>query len=281
MPQTVRLHRFGLLPYHDAWDWQRQTAAAVRDGALEALALLQHPHVYTFGRRINTENLLKQPTDAEVVESDRGGDITYHGPGQLVAYPILDLRRRDLGATDYVRLLEETMIRTAATFGVETRRVPGRPGVWVKDAKLGAIGVRVHGGVTTHGLALNVATDLSRFEAIVPCGLTNITVTSLEHELGFAPSLSAAESALLTAFEALFDVQPILQGLRGHEEIVSRGNGGAAPARGARGDTPRISAHLEGVGAEQRDSDAQRTRQPSVVALLGKDRSRTVVHLGR
>jgi lipoyl(octanoyl) transferase len=207
MSNTVRLHRLGLMPYRDAWDWQRESAATVHDGAPEALALVQHPHVYTFGRRIRAENLLVTPGDAEVVESDRGGDVTYHGPGQLVAYPILDLHRRGLGATEYVRLLEEAMIRTAAAFDVEASRVAGRPGVWIRDAKLGAIGVRVSRGVTTHGLALNVDPDLTRFDAIVPCGLNGIEVTSLARELGTSPAHASVEDSLIAAFEAVFDCE--------------------------------------------------------------------------
>jgi lipoate-protein ligase B len=205
MTRSVQVHRLGLLPYHDAWDWQRRTAGGVREGAAEAIGLLQHPPVYTFGRRVHRENLLVTPADADVVESDRGGDVTYHGPGQLVAYPILDLRRRNLGAADYVRLLEEAMIRTAAAFAVEGGRIRGRPGVWVNGAKLGAVGVHVQGGVATHGLALNVSTDLSRFDAIVPCGLAGISVTSVQRELGYAPAMAAVEDSLLAAFAGLFD----------------------------------------------------------------------------
>ncbi len=208
MPETLRIHRFGILSYEDAYEWQEATAAAVRDGAEEALALLQHPHVYTFGRRAHAENLLVTPIDAEVIESDRGGGVTYHGPGQLVAYAILNLRRRHLGAAAYVRLLEAVMIRTAESFGVEAHRVSGRPGVWVDDSKLGAIGVRVRGGVTTHGLALNVCPDLSRFDAIVPCGLQGIMVTSLERELGRTPDFESTTDALISAFASSFDCEP-------------------------------------------------------------------------
>ena len=164
----------------------------------------QHPPVYTFGRRVRPENLLVTPTGAEVIESDRGGDVTYHGPGQLVAYPILDLRQRHLGAADYVRLLEAVMIRSAAAFGIDACRVPGRPGVWAGGAKLGAVGVRIQGGVTTHGLALNVATDLARFDAIVPCGLSGVRVTSLERELGYSPHIEEVEDAMIGAFETVF-----------------------------------------------------------------------------
>jgi len=262
MPQLIRLHRLGTIPYNDAWDWQRRTAGAVREGAPEALALLQHPHVYTFGRRVHPENLLVPPADAGVVASDRGGDVTYHGPGQLVAYPILNLHQRNLGAADYVRLLEEVMIGTAAAFHVEAHRIPGRPGVWTPQpiashraaargeatsaqppdastrfeplAKLGAIGVRVQRGVTTHGLALNVAPDLGRFDAIVPCGLKGIAVTSLAHQLGHPINIDDAEHALITAFEAVFNCHleaaptQSSQGFVVHSPSLNVGEGRAA-----------------------------------------------------
>jgi lipoyl(octanoyl) transferase len=229
---TYRLHRLGMLPYHDAWRWQQATAAAVLDGAPEALALVQHLPVYTFGRRVHAENLLLSRDDvtlrgALVVETDRGGDVTFHGPGQLVAYPILNLRRRNLGASDYVRLLEETMIRATAAFGVTAERVRNRPGVWVGDAKLGAIGVRVQGGVTTHGLALNVNTDLAWFDAIVPCGLSGITVSSLGKELGHPQDLTAVEDALIDTFEALFESQDVVT------EELERGHRGLRPLSGS------------------------------------------------
>jgi lipoyl(octanoyl) transferase len=260
MSGTVRLHRFGLVPYNDAWDWQRAAAAAIREGAPEALAVLQHPHVYTFGRRVHAENLLAPLPDAEVIESDRGGDVTYHGPGQVVAYPILNLHRRNLGAADYVRCLEEVMIRTAAAFGVHAGRVPGRPGVWVGDAKLGAVGVRVQRAVSTHGLALNVAPDLTRFEAINPCGLSGIEVTSLERELSHTPAFDAAEEALLDAFESVFDSK--LQ----ESDDAGRGSGGAAHARRVWGVSPQVPL-VEGRSRQGlRPQDAQ---------------SRTAVSLGR
>jgi lipoyl(octanoyl) transferase len=273
---SYRLHRLGLLRYHDAWRWQQATAATVRDGAPEALALVQHPPVYTFGRRVRLENLLLDRQDlacrgAQVVETDRGGDVTFHGPGQLVAYPILNLRRRGLGAADYVRLLEETMIRTAAAFGLTAGRVPGRPGVWVGDAKLGAVGVRVQGGVTTHGLALNVNNDLAWFDAIVPCGLSGIAVTSLERELGHPQDLAAVEDTLIHAFETLFKCH-VTQHLSPLNQ-PGRGSGGAAHARGARGVSPRNPYSFVEVGAEQRDSDAQRTRHSLVLAPTQSSRA--------
>jgi lipoate-protein ligase B len=186
----VRLNRLGLLDYATAWRWQIEAAEALREGlGEETLALVEHLPVFTFGRRVRPEHLLLDAADiqrrgAEVIESDRGGDITFHGPGQLVAYPILDLRSRGLGAVDYVRLLEETVIRALGTFGIGASRAAGRPGVWVDGAKIAALGVRVQRGITTHGFALNVETDLSWFDLIVPCGIADAGITSIERLLG-------------------------------------------------------------------------------------------------
>ena len=207
---TVSLFRPGLIDYHDAWSWQRETAAALRERrAPEALALLQHPPVYTLGRRAKAEHLLVSPDDlrrrgAQVVEVDRGGDVTFHGPGQLVGYPILDLRARGTLPGDYVRLLEQVLIEALASFDITGERVPGRPGVWAGGDKIAAIGVRVQRGVTTHGFALNVNTDLSWFDAIVPCGLSDATVTSMASILGEAPSVEAVETAVAHAFSNRF-----------------------------------------------------------------------------
>ena len=213
MSRRLRVSRLPLIDYHAARRWQTDTAATVREGAADALALLQHAPVYTFGRRVRLDHLLVDASElrrrgAEVVESDRGGDVTFHGPGQLVAYPILNLRQRSLGPVDYVRRLEETMIRTLDAFGLRGERIAGRPGVWLRDAKIGAIGVRVQGGVSLHGIALNVDTDLSWFDAIIPCGLADAGVTSLERVLGVSPGLPAVEAAVTDAFAAVFDYLP-------------------------------------------------------------------------
>jgi lipoate-protein ligase B len=208
--KPVHLFQSSLLPYRVAWDWQAAAADSVRNGGDEVLALLQHPPVYTFGRNVRPQHLLIDPEKlasmgAEVVESDRGGDITFHGPGQLVGYPIIDLRRRNLGATDYVRALEDTLLRTLVSFEIAAERSPGRPGVWVDGAKIAAIGVRVRGGITTHGFALNVETDLSWFDAIVPCGLTNADVTSMQRVLGSSPGMPEVMDALVESFASVFD----------------------------------------------------------------------------
>ncbi|MGE0056838.1 MAG: lipoyl(octanoyl) transferase LipB [Dehalococcoidia bacterium] len=221
MSYRVHLLRWGRKAYRNAWEEQEAAASDVRAGGEDCLVLVEHPPVYTFGRRVRPEHLLVAAEEltkrgAEVVESDRGGDITFHGPGQIVGYPILDLKRRGIGPNEYVRGIEEVLIRALDRFGIVAERAAGRPGVWVGNRKIAAIGVRLRGGVTTHGFALNVCTDLSWFEAIVPCGLNGFGVTSIgeetvEHEVGGGfTSLPDVENALVTAFEGVFDSEMIV-----------------------------------------------------------------------
>ena len=211
----IELHRPGLEPYEAAFAWQQARADAVRGGvACEALALLQHPPVYTLGMRGRRDSVLEseaaiEARGASIVQSDRGGDVTFHGPGQLVAYPILDVRARELRPASYVRLLEQVVIDTLADCEVEAGRVAGRPGVWVRDAKVAAVGVRVRDGISTHGVAINVSTDLGWFDAIVPCGIADASVTSITALRGVAVSHRAVEDAFVEAFALLFHLQPI------------------------------------------------------------------------
>jgi lipoyl(octanoyl) transferase len=192
----------GRVPYRATWELQNELAERRRRRQIgDRVLLLEHEPVYTIGRGGDERNLLATPErlaslGAELVRIDRGGDITFHGPGQLVAYPIVELRD-PLDLRRYVRALEAAIIATAASFGVEAARVDGRPGVWVDGArKLAAIGVRVRRGVTTHGLALNVSTDLAWFAEMIPCGLPDIEVTSLGRELGQAPAMDAVADRL-------------------------------------------------------------------------------------
>ena len=184
----------GLIAYTEAWELQKRVVAARKAGAIEDVLLLcEHPHVITLGRSGNRSNLLASENvlrqkGVEYFETTRGGDITYHGPGQIVGYPILNLGaiRRDV--VWYVRQLEETMIRATAELGIEARREPGKTGIWVGEAamaeKLAAIGVHISRWVTSHGFAYNVATDLRYFDLIVPCGIAERKATSLEKLLG-------------------------------------------------------------------------------------------------
>lgn len=212
MGTRLTLLRPGLVAYHDAWVMQRRIAAEVADGADETLILLQHPPTYTLGARGGSEHLLTsaaalEARGASVVRSDRGGDVTFHGPGQIVGYPIINLRRRGIGPVRYVRGLEETLITALAGFGVHAWRVDARPGAWCASGKIAAIGVRVSRGVTTHGFALNGDPDLSYFDHIVPCGIADAGVTSMTRELGYGPRLAAVEDALAASFGRTFGLQ--------------------------------------------------------------------------
>jgi lipoate-protein ligase B len=182
----------GRVPYGHAWELQRRLVEARRHGQCpDLMLLLEHAPVYTFGRRGRPEHLLLDPAalarlGAEVVWSDRGGDVTYHGPGQLVGYPICDLARWDGDIPLYVRRLEGVMIGLANVHGVGAGRIPGLSGAWVGEDKLGAVGVKVSAGVTSHGFAFNADPNLEHFEHIVACGLPNKGVTSLRR-LGVRP----------------------------------------------------------------------------------------------
>jgi lipoate-protein ligase B len=211
--RPLEVHRLGTASYDRGLAWQRAALEAVRAGDAERIALLQHEAVYTLGARASRAALRVEEAalPAPLVIASRGGDVTFHGPGQLVAYLVLDLRSRDLHAGDYVRALEGVLIETLAALGVEGERWPGRPGAWVRlegaPAKVAAIGVRVERGISSHGLALNVSTDLRWFDPIVPCGIEDAGVTSLEQLSGAAPPLEAVERALLEACARTFEVE--------------------------------------------------------------------------
>jgi lipoate-protein ligase B len=191
---------------------QRELVKARQAGeATDHLLLLEHPSVITVGvrGRSNPGHLLASRTTLrdegiEVHDVARGGDITYHGPGQLVGYPILSLKPDRCDVHRYVADLEEVLIRTAATFGVEAERVPGMTGVWVGNNKLGAIGVRLSRWVTSHGFAFNVSTNLDHFRFIVPCGLEGRGVTSLQRLLETPPTRAEVEEALVAEFAQVF-----------------------------------------------------------------------------
>lgn len=183
----IDVRRLGTVDYQDAWALQRELAKARVGGGPDTLLLLEHPSVYTAGRRTLPE---ERPVDGTaVIDTDRGGKITWHGPGQLVGYPIIGLAE-PLDVVNFVRRLEESLIRGCAELGLETGRVSGRSGVWVPAdekgpaRKVGAIGVRVSRATTLHGFALNCDCDLNAFSAIVPCGISDAGVTSLSAELG-------------------------------------------------------------------------------------------------
>jgi lipoyl(octanoyl) transferase len=205
----------GRIGYEEAWALQRDLALRRALGAIEdTLLLLEHPPVYTTGRRVVCADRLRVPEEAlgaPLLAVDRGGDITFHGPGQLVVYPIVSLGSRPRAVQAYVRGLEETVIRTLVGYGIEAGRVAGLTGVWVGREKICAIGVRVSrpggaegGWVTSHGLALNVDVDLGWFERIVPCGIADGAVTSMERALGEGPALGDVARRLARAFGRAF-----------------------------------------------------------------------------
>ena len=206
----------GTIAYGEALAWQRRVADRVRRGeCIETLALLDHPPVFTAGARGSFQNLLADPREitlrgADLVRVDRGGDITFHGPGQLVAYPIIDLHTHRMGARRYVYGLEAAIVATVGRFGVTAGRRAGYPGVWVDGAKVAAVGIRISRGVTTHGVAINVTTELSWFDAIVPCGIPGVRVTSLERILGRAPDLNRVADAFAQDFAAAFNSRIIV-----------------------------------------------------------------------
>jgi lipoyl(octanoyl) transferase len=181
--------REGEIPYPRALEWQRRIHAERAAGSREdTLLLLTHPKTVTLGRGSDPAHLLLTPEGyrergVEVYETDRGGDVTWHGPGQLVGYPIVDLRARGIGPREFLRRLELSLMLLLGSFGMESGRVPGLTGVWVGDAKIAALGIRISRGVSQHGFALNVTTDPREFDLIVPCGLRDHGVTSMTRVL--------------------------------------------------------------------------------------------------
>ena len=224
--QVCQVRCLGLVPYQQAWDLQSQLAGQIAAGELPpTLLLLEHPHTYTFGRRGQAANLLWDEAelnrrDIRVYWVDRGGDVTYHGPGQLVGYPLMHLgstgmltsNQTDTSALPqadyigYLRQLEQVLIQALRQFGVGAGRIKNLTGVWVEGAKIAAIGVKVDArGITRHGFALNVAPDMSYWNGIIGCGLAGYSVTSLANISKNPPSLQQVMQAVITAFGEIFN----------------------------------------------------------------------------
>jgi lipoyl(octanoyl) transferase len=218
------VRRLGLVEYADGLAAQKLLVSARAQGLIpDTLLLLEHPRVITLGRGADERNLLLgrevlAREGYEVYETDRGGDVTYHGPGQIVGYPILDLKPDRKDVRKYVASVEEVMIRAARAWGLEPERSQGRIGIWTRAGKLGAIGVHISRWITSHGFALNVRTDLRDFAAIVPCGIAGAGVASLQSLLGRAPELREVEEQLMRAasevweseiFEVAFELRTV------------------------------------------------------------------------
>ena len=211
-PQRIcEAHWLGIVQYDEGLRLQERAVERLRAGqGQEQILLLEHPHVFTLGRGADSSNILAdrqqlESSDVEVHETGRGGDVTYHGPGQLVGYPIVDLKPDRCDVHRYVRDIEEVLIRTIAEFGVAGTRIPGLTGVWVGNEKIGAIGVRIARWITSHGFALNINTDLSFFRMIVPCGIADKGVTSLSKLIGRELELQDVASVCAQKFAEVFD----------------------------------------------------------------------------
>jgi lipoyl(octanoyl) transferase len=210
--RTIEVRRLGTVPYSDALQLQRELVEERRANRVpDLLLLLQHPPVITLGVKGDGGRSNVLVTDerladlgVEISETGRGGDVTYHGPGQIVGYPILDLKPDRCDVHRYVRDLEEVMIRVCAEYGVTAERIKGLTGTWVGTEKIGAIGVRISRWITSHGFAFNVNTNLQEFQLIVPCGIADHGVTSLERVTGREVSLAAAEDHVISHFAAVF-----------------------------------------------------------------------------
>jgi lipoyl(octanoyl) transferase len=245
---VIQVLNLGLVPYETALQLQRTLLQLCKAGRIgNTLLLLEHPSVITLGRNAQLDNVLASPEflaqrGVELFEIDRGGDVTFHGPGQLVAYPIFDLRSFEpkVGAVEFIRRLEEVLIRTCGDFGIGTQRIKGLTGVWTyalrnkPEAKIAAIGVHISRGVTTHGFALNVSTDLEYFGLIVPCGLTGKPVTSMERELQKSSTVDEVATAASRNFGRVFQSQMLW--LESLDDLLA---GAAEPEKAAVVATPK------------------------------------------
>jgi lipoyl(octanoyl) transferase len=208
----MEVRQLGLVPYAEALELQAQLVSERRAGAIpDQLLLLEHPHVITLGTSASTNHILLNDDERallgiELFETGRGGDVTYHGPGQLVGYPIFDLKPDRCDLHRYVRDIEQALINALSDFGLSGERKEGLTGVWYQQEKIAAIGVRVSSGwITSHGFALNVNTNLQFFDSIIPCGIRDHGVTSLQRALGREVSMADVMSAVVHGFEGIFD----------------------------------------------------------------------------
>jgi len=215
----------GLIDYKDAWDLQKSVhQLRVENKIDDVLFLLEHPHTYTFGKTADKENLVSDKkyldeNKISVYDIDRGGDITYHGPGQIVGYPIISLTNWKQDTHKYLRAIEEVIIKVCAEYDIQGSRVVKYTGVWLDDRKICAIGIKVSRWITMHGFAFNVNTDLKLFGGIIPCGITNKDVTSLNRELKKEIPLSEVKEKIIHHFDLIFNYDQIE--FKTKEELLS------------------------------------------------------------
>ena len=207
--KTLDVVCLGRRKYDEVWEKQKELVDQRRFEAVpDTLILVEHDPVYTLGKNSNEDHLLQsRDKHVPVYQIERGGDVTFHGPGQLVGYPILDLHHHRLSVSWYMRTLEEILIQTLGQFGIESQRREGLTGVWVREEKIAALGVRLSRWISMHGFALNVNTDLKFFDGIIPCGIFEYDVTSMSQILGKEVSLVEVEETLITIFRLLFSFQ--------------------------------------------------------------------------
>jgi lipoate-protein ligase B len=210
MTKNLEYLNLGVIPYQDAWELQKNIMSLRKaDKTDDVLILLEHPHTYTLGKVAKQEHLLfteKELHDKNIstFEIDRGGDITYHGPGQIVGYPIINLKNWYADSHKYLRTLEEVLIKVLNEFGIEAGRNPKYTGVWVEDRKIAAIGIKISSWITMHGFAFNVNTDLSLFNGIIPCGIKEKDVTSLQELTGQTQDIQIIKQKILRHFMETF-----------------------------------------------------------------------------
>lgn len=219
--KTLTYCDLGFIDYKETWDLQQEIHSKRVSGEVEdTFFLLEHPNTYTLGKTAHKENLIGSEdylknNQISVYDIDRGGDITYHGPGQIVGYPIIDLNNWFKDTHKYLRALEEVIIKTCSEYGLNCERNPKHTGVWIGDRKIAAIGIKVSRWITMHGFAFNVNTDLKLFNGIIPCGIQDKAVTSLSKELGKEINIVDVKAKLLNNFVELFNYDEVMTGLKG------------------------------------------------------------------
>jgi lipoyl(octanoyl) transferase len=227
MTKKVLIVDLGTIAYQEAWDLQHRIHEAKQAGlSPDVLLLLEHPHVFTLGKNAKKENLLVSETalreqGIDCISIERGGDVTYHGPGQLIGYPIFFLEALKLKVVDFVDRLEEVMIRVLAGYGLPAQRSSLNRGAWVKEAKLGFVGIALRRGITLHGFALNVAPKLSYYNMIYSCGLKGVEIVSLSSLLRRSISMEEVKKKTIDSFESVFDLKAEPVSLTDLLEMVS------------------------------------------------------------